>query len=157
VRATGINHVSVVARNLQESIRFYRDMFGMEPVTTPSFAFPAQWMRIGDLQFHLFEQPEAPPRYQHIALTVDDFAGFYLRAKELGIFERETFGHHVYELPGGCAQMYIRDPAGNCIELDTPDAAALDRSVVTDIRPLALPQSDEDRRSTLFLTRRREA
>lgn len=151
MRATSLNHVSVCARDLQESIRFYQDVFGMEPVPTPNFGFPVQWMRVGDLQLHLFQRPEAAPQYYHFALTVDDFTAMYGKARDLDIFDRETFGHHVYELPGGCAQMYIRDPAGNCVEIDAADAASIDRSVVTDVRPLPNPQSDENRRATLFL------
>jgi len=151
LRATNLNHVSVCARNMEESIRFYRDVFGLEPVPTPNFGFPVQWLRVGDVQLHLFQRPESAPRYYHFGLTVDDFTALYAKARDLGIFDRETFGHHVYELPGGCAQMYVRDPAGNCVEIDCPDAASVDRSVVTDLRPLPNPQSGENRRSTLFL------
>ncbi|MGH7902854.1 MAG: VOC family protein [Candidatus Dormibacteraceae bacterium] len=151
-----LNHVSISARDLGVSTRFYRDFLGLEPVPTPNFGFPVQWMRIGDLQLHLFVQPVEAPRFHHVAITVDDFEACYRRAAEMGIWDRETFGHHVYELPGGCAQMYVRDPAGNCIEIDWPDAAGLDRTVVTDLRRLEDrdPQSDLNRRSTLFLTAR---
>jgi catechol 2,3-dioxygenase-like lactoylglutathione lyase family enzyme len=151
VRATSLNHVSVCASDLEESIRFYCDTLGLEPVPTPNFGFPAQWLRVGDLQLHLFQRAEDAPRYHHFALTVDDFTAVYARARELGIFDRETFGHHVYELPGGCAQMYIRDPAGNCVEIDCADVSTLDRSVVTDLKPLPNPQSEENRHATLFL------
>ena len=149
--ATNLNHVSVCAKDMQESIRFYREVFGLEPVPTPNFGFPVQWLRVGDLQVHLFQRPEAAPTYFHFGLTVDDFEAIYVKARDLGIFDRETFGHHVYELPGGCAQLYIRDPNGNCIEVDYAGAASIDRSIVTDIKPLSPPQSDENRRSTLFL------
>jgi hypothetical protein len=39
--------------------------------------------------------------------------------------------------------MYIRDPAGNLVEIDWPDVSTLDPSVVTDIRRL-----DDDVRQT---------
>jgi lactoylglutathione lyase len=150
VRATSLNHVSVSARKLEESVRFYRELFGLRPIPTPNFGFPVQWLQVGDLQLHLFERDAGAPRYHHFALTVDDFTALYEKASELGIFDRETFGHHVYELPGNCAQMYVRDPAGNCVEIDCRDAAGIDRSVVTELRPLANPQSEENRRATLF-------
>jgi lactoylglutathione lyase len=152
--AINLNHVSVCTKNMNESIRFYRDVFGLEVVPTPNFGFPVQWMRVGNLQVHLFERPEDAPTYAHFGLTVDDFEGVYARARELDIFDKKTFGHHVYELPGGCAQMYIRDPSGNCIEVDYPDASSIDWTVVTDMKPLSAPQSDENRRSTLFLERK---
>ena len=149
--ATNLNHVSVCAKDMQESMRFYHEVFGLEPIPTPNFGFPVQWLRVGDLQVHLFERPEAAPTYYHFGLTVDDFEAIYARAAQMGIFDRETFGHHVYELPGGCVQLYIRDPTGNCIEVDYPNAASLDRSVVTEMKQLTPAQNDENRRSTLFL------
>lgn len=152
MRATNLNHVSVSARDLDESIAFYRDLLGLECVPTPNFGFPVQWLRCGPLQVHLFVRPEENvPRYYHFGVTVDDFTGLYRKARDRDLFDRETFGHHIYELPGGCAQMYVRDPSGNCIELDTADAAGIDRSVVTDMIPLRAEQSEENLRSTLFL------
>jgi len=122
--AVGLNHVSVVARDLDESIRFYVEMLGLEPLPTPDFGFPVQWLRAGDLQVHLFERPDAPPAYAHFAFQVDDVVALYERARELDILDRTSFGYPIAELPGGEAQLYIRDPAGNLLELDHPDGAA---------------------------------
>ena len=49
--------------------------------------------------------------------------------------------------------MYLRDPAGNLIEVDHPDAASVDRTVVTDVRRLedSVPQDEWNMRATLFL------
>ena len=44
----------------------------------------------------------------------------YRRMKELGALDHVTFGNAMYELPDGGIQMYVRDPAGNLIELDHP-------------------------------------
>lgn len=149
--ATNLNHVSVCVVDMEESIQFYRDLFELEPIPTPNFGFRVQWMRVGNLQLHLFQRPESAPTYFHFGLTVDDFETVYTRARDRNVFDRETFGHHVYELPGGCLQLYLRDPAGNCIEVDYPYAARVDRSVVSEIKVLPHPQTDENRRSTLFL------
>ncbi|HKY24395.1 MAG TPA: VOC family protein [Gaiella sp.] len=121
--AVGLNHVSVVARDLEESIRFYVDVLGLETLPTPDFGFPVQWLKSGDLQVHLFERPDDPPTYAHFAFTVDDVVGVYERARSLGILDT-TFGYSIAELPGGEAQLYVRDPAGNLLELDHPDGAA---------------------------------
>ncbi len=62
VRATGINHVSISAPDLEESTRFYEEIFGMERIPTPMFADPVQWLRVGDLQLHLFlDAARGPP------------------------------------------------------------------------------------------------
>jgi hypothetical protein len=52
--------------------------------------------------------------------------------------------------------MYIRDPSGNLVEIDWPDVATLDRSVVSDLKKLEddVPQSGEALQATLFLSRR---
>ena len=41
--STDINHVSVNARNLQESVEFYVDLLGAEPIPTPNFGLPVRW------------------------------------------------------------------------------------------------------------------
>jgi lactoylglutathione lyase len=151
--ATNLNHVSVSVRDMEESLRFYQELFGVAQVPTPNFGFPVRWLRVGDLQLHLFERDAPGPRYHHFGLSVDDLHPVYLKAKEMGVFDQETFGHHVYELPGGCVQLYLRDPAGNLVEVDFPDARAIDRSIIDDMRRLAdvRPQSAENLASTLFL------
>ena len=58
----------------------------------------------------------------------------------------------VRELPDGSVQMYVRDPAGNLVEIDWPDVSTLDHSVVTEIQKLSdtVEQSEEARRATLY-------
>jgi lactoylglutathione lyase len=130
MRATRLNHVSVNAVDMEESVRFYEELFGAERVPTPNFGFPVVWLQLGEQQLHLFQRgsTDAPP-YHHLSLDVDDFEALYLKAKELGCLQDED-GAIVREHPAGWAQMYLRDPAGNLIEVDWPDASTLDRSLV---------------------------
>ena len=143
VRATRINHVSIRANDLEESVRFYEELFGLERLPTAKFQQPVVWLKVGDQQLHLFEQGDDTPRYHHVAFDVDDFEAVYLRAKELGVFDPGSWYSHIYEHTSGWVQMYIRDPAGNLVEIDWPDVTTLDRSVVTDVRSL-----DDDVRQT---------
>ena len=130
MRATRLNHVSVHAVDMDESIRFYEEVFGAERVPTPSFGFPVVWLQVGEQQLHIFQRgvTEAP-RFHHLSFDVDDFEAVFLKAQELGCL-REEDGALVREHPAGWAQMYLEDPAGNLIEVDWPDASSLDRSVV---------------------------
>jgi len=123
-RATGLNHVSIVARDLAESTRFYVEVLGLSVVPTPDFGFPVQWLEVGGQQVHLFERQDEAPVSAHLALEVDDFLAVYEQARQLGVLDRTTFGYAVAELPGGEAQLYLRDPAGNLVEIDHPDGAA---------------------------------
>ena len=151
MRATGINHVSISATDLEESTRFYEAVFGMERVATPVFETPVQWLRVGALQLHLFldESGQAPSRH-HLGLTIDDFPAAYeaIRART-----SDEWGSRLVELPSGQVQLYFRDPAGNLIELNWPDAGTLDRSRYPELRRLAdyVPQTPESERAVLYL------
>lgn len=136
MRANGITHVSIGARDLDESVRFYGDLFGMEEVPAPDFPFPVRWLRVGDLQLHLFHSDEAAPSAHHFGLDVDDFEAVYRKANELGVTEGDGYFSKVYELPDGAAQLYLRDPAGNLVEVNWPDASTLDRGVVGEIEKI---------------------
>ena len=85
---------------------------------------------------------------------MDDFEAFYLRLTELGSATR-TRSEPIRELPSGEVQMYLRDPGGNLVEIDWPDARTLDRSIVTDLRRLAddQPQAAGAERASLFTAR----
>lgn len=152
---TGLNHVSVVAHDLERSVDFYRDLLGLARVATPNFGFPVQWLAVGTLQLHLFERPDGAPTYHHLAFTIaePDFPDLYRKVRAEGITDDATFGHHLYELPGDTAQLYVRDPSGNLLELDAPGASRLPEDIRRDIRPLPNPQSDENLAATLFLER----
>jgi YD repeat-containing protein len=148
------NHVSVSAPEMEESVRFYAELFGMEEVPAPNFGYPLRWLRVGDLQLHLYPRPE-PRTSAHFALEVDDFDALYRRARAMGILDDRTHRHHLWELPSGEVQLYLRDPAGNLIEIVWPDARTLAPDTVADMRSRNAdhPQSAENLKATLFLSR----
>jgi catechol 2,3-dioxygenase-like lactoylglutathione lyase family enzyme len=151
VRVTAINHVSISARDLEESARFYEQVFGMSRIPTPIFATPVQWLRVGNLQLHLFLDPAGPaPARHHIGLTVDDFDAAYDAVADAASAE---WGSDLVELPSGQVQLYFRDPAGNLIELNWPDVSTLDRSRYPQLRRLVdlVPQTDESLTAELYL------
>jgi YD repeat-containing protein len=153
MRATAINHVSIGAPDLEASVRFYTEVFGMERVAAPTFpGLRVAWLQLGDQQLHLFERAVTAPQFHHLGLDVDDFEAVYLKLRELGIADNVTFSEGVLELPGGEAQMYMRDPAGNLVEIDWPDASTLGRNIVADMVRLAdvVPQGPEARGARLY-------
>jgi len=77
----------------------------------------------------------------------------FAKARARGAFDAAAFGHHIYELPGGEGQMYLRDPAGNLVEVNCPSVAVAGPLVKAEIRKLAddRPQSEENLRARLFL------
>jgi YD repeat-containing protein len=86
-------------------------------------------------------------------LNVDDFEAAYLKVRELELRDEEAFMGGIFELPGGEVQMYLRDPAGNLVEIDWPDRSTLDQKVVTDIVRLAdvMPQDADGRAARLYM------
>jgi YD repeat-containing protein len=152
MKATGLNHVSITASDLDASIRFYTQVFGMEQLPAPKFAGQAvAWLRLGDQQLHLMQRDGAA-QFHHFGIDVDDFEAAYERVRELEIRDTTTFMTSIVELPGGEAQMYLRDPAGNLVEINWPDASTLNRSVVTDLVRLVdvVPQDDDGLAARLY-------
>jgi lactoylglutathione lyase len=158
LRATSFNHVSIHAPDLAASVRFYTEIFGLEVIPSPNFRHPVEWLRLGDQQLHLFQRDTPAPEFHHIGLNVDDFDAAYHKAKALGIQESDSWFSHIYELPDGSVQFYLRDPGGNLVEIDWPDATTLDPEILADIRELDadVPQTGDALRATLFLTLREQ-
>jgi catechol 2,3-dioxygenase-like lactoylglutathione lyase family enzyme len=152
VGATGINHVSVLTLDLDESERFYTELFGAERIVSPNFGTPVRWLRIGDAQIHLLQATTGGGGVGHVGITVDDLAPVYERAREIGALDAVVNGHYFWELPDGVAQLYVRDPSGNLVEVNAPDASVLPESVREDIRILAdvQPQDEENLRARLL-------
>ena len=154
-----INHVSISARQLEESATFYIDLFGAEKIDTPNFGYPVQWLRLGDLQIHLFQRGGAAPTYHHFAVEVDDFETAFRKTRARGVHDRETMGWHLNELPSGQVQLYVRDPAGNLVEINWPDAGDLSEEVRSELRRLRdrYPQDSRNAAAQLDLKLPRSA
>lgn len=138
-----ITHISINADDLEESVRFYTEVFGLEPIPTPYYGDPIQWLRCGDAHLHLVTKNVEAPSFHHFALHVDHFEGVYraVEAFETATFDclgdpKEEFDGEtppVYRVKNGAVQLYVRDPSGNEVEVNYPDADELDRSIVTHV------------------------
>ncbi len=148
-----INHVSINARDLPESVDFYTDLLGVEPIPTPNFGFPVQWLALGRTQLHLFERDMQPTSHHHLGITVDDLEGVYRVAERRQCLERDAFGNHLVLLPGDVVQLYIRDPAGNLVELDQAGADRLPDDMRAQLKSLSdfHPQTEQNLRGRLFV------
>lgn len=149
---TGINHVSIRTRDLDESERFYAELVGAERLASPNFGIPVRWLRIGGMQIHLLLDSHGGGGLGHFGITVDDVAPVYERARELGALDSTVNGHYFWELPDGVVQLYLRDPSGNLVEVNARVANALPASVSADLRALVdvHEQSEENLRARLL-------
>jgi catechol 2,3-dioxygenase-like lactoylglutathione lyase family enzyme len=148
-----INHVSVSARELATSVDFYVELLGAEPIPTPNFGLPVQWLALGRTQLHIFEADLQPTSHHHLGITVDDLEPVYRAAERHDAFDREAFGNHLVELPGDVVQLYLRDPGGNLVEMDHHGVDRLPGDIRAQLKGLweLHPQSDEQMRGRLFV------
>jgi catechol 2,3-dioxygenase-like lactoylglutathione lyase family enzyme len=145
--------VSVNALNLQESVDFYVDLLGAERIPTPNFGIPVQWLALGRTQLHLFERDLKPTSHHHLGITVDDLEPVYRAAERRGAFDDEAFRNRLVELPGDVVQLYVRDPAGNLVEIDHHGADRLPEDLRARLKGLwdFNPQDDEQMSARLFV------
>ena len=150
---SAINHVSVNARDLRESVRFYVELLAAEPIATPNFGLPVQWLALGATQLHLFERELQPTSHHHLGITVEDLEPVYRAAERRDAFDRRAFGNHLVELPGDVVQLYLRDPAGNLVEIDHHGADRLPHDIRAQVVGLweLHPQDEEQMRGRLFV------
>ena len=148
-----INHVSVNATDLQESVDFYVDLLGAEPLTTPNFGIPVQWLALGRTQLHLFERELQPTSHHHFGITVDDLEPVFRAAERRNAFDDIAFKNRLVELPGDVVQLYVRDPAGNLVEIDCPGRDRLPADMREQLKQLwdFHPHTDEQMTARLFV------
>lgn len=139
-----VTHVSLIAEDIEESAAFYEEVLGCERLPTPRFDTQEDFksdesaniliMRLGDVQLHLWNDPGQDIevlQLAHTGIHVDDFEGVYREVEKRDAFAtigEATAPPQVFDF-NGTAQMYIRDPTGNLLEIDYPDIDELDHSV----------------------------
>lgn len=148
-----INHVSVNALDLERSTEFYVELFGAEPIATPNFGIPVQWLALGRTQLHLFERDLTPTSHHHFGVTVEDVEPVYRAAERWDAFDDEAFRNRLVELPGDVVQLYLRDPAGNLLEVDHHGVDRLPDDLLARLKGLweLNPQDDEQMSGRLFV------
>ena len=126
---TSIQHVNVMVDDLAAADDFYRNVLGLQPTTTPDLGFPAQFYAVDQTQeIHVNQLADVHPERSHFCLRLDDFNGVFRRALERGIFDTETWGK-ARRLPTGVMQAFVRDPAGNLIEVSCDAGQSIDDSI----------------------------
>ena len=110
---------------------------------------------MSDLQLHILELEDQVPFYQHFTVDADGFHATYDASKEKGALDSMAIRYPLNELPDGCVQMYLRDPAGNLIEIDWLNVETLDRSGIPEMKLLTefTKQNEEGLAASLYLDR----
>jgi catechol 2,3-dioxygenase-like lactoylglutathione lyase family enzyme len=117
MQIAAINHVTLIVDDLEKARQFYTDVVGLEELPVFPFDYPTQFYRVNETQqLHLTEWKDETSFRGHVCLTLGSFDDAYRLSRELGIVDEEPWGK-VRQLPDGAMQMFIRDPAGNLLEL----------------------------------------
>lgn len=151
-----VNHMAIPVDDVDRATAFYEDWFGARVVPSPKFPVPVAWLLLGKVQVHLVQHPGQPSRAYHFGVAIgsrEQFEALYWRADREGNLDRETFQNHIYEMPGGAVQMYVRDVSGNIVECDYPDVNDLAPEIVAASKRLSdyNEQSAWNNSSSLFM------
>lgn len=113
-----ILHSSLLVKNTETSLSFYRDVLGLEVDNSrPDLGFPGAWLNVGNQQIHLLELPNPDPvegrpehggRDRHVAMQVSDIDALQDSLEKAGLsFTRSKSGRKA---------IFTRDPDGNALE-----------------------------------------
>ncbi|WP_232826453.1 VOC family protein [Lewinella sp. IMCC34183] len=127
-----INHVTLIVDDLEKAATFYEEEMGLEPVPAFVFDYPTAFFRITDTtQLHLSEWEDSRSFRGHLCVRVDDFSELFHRMKRQGRIDTAPWGK-VRRLPDGAMQAFIRDPAGNLVELTSFPGEEIDPAIFED-------------------------
>ncbi len=131
-RALKINHVTVIVDNLEKAGEFYEKEMGLEPLPAFRFDYPVMFFKFNEeQQLHISEWEDTPSFRGHICVQVDDFNAIFYRMKELNAIDINPWGK-VRKLPDGAMQMFVRDPAGNLVEISSKPGSPIDQAIFED-------------------------
>ncbi|WP_028560418.1 VOC family protein [Paenibacillus pinihumi] len=125
-----LEHVGIMVKDIETSVKFYSEVLGMEHLGTmlhtngviklAFLAFPGS----PDTQIELVEGYNAglpaEGKVHHIAFTVDQLEAEVERLKSLGVDARDT---EITTLPGGSRYFFFHGPDGEIFELFEPGQA----------------------------------
>ncbi|HVL64764.1 MAG TPA: VOC family protein [Actinomycetota bacterium] len=112
--ARRIDHVNVTTPEELERdmVAWYEEVLGLTRIAKPPGTRPlGAWFSCGNAQVHVSVDPHNPPKTAHFGVVVDDFTGAIERLRSAGCHLEQA-----REMPGR-KRCYVRDPAGNRIEI----------------------------------------
>ena len=127
-----LNHVLVLAHDLEATRDFYCEVLGLRVGERPPFPFPGYWLYLGDRAVVHVAQGDGAATgaadraagtgaIDHIAFEASGLADMRAHLARHGIAARHR------AVPGaGLQQLFVRDPNGVTIELNFPASEAAD-------------------------------
>ena len=127
MQVKGIDHVNIIAADLDETARFYESLLGLRPAKIPNApaGFDGRWLYDAAERpiIHLMawnaerhaglDRGSACGSIDHVALACEDFAGTVRRCQELGLEHRVNDRKF-----GELRQVFVTDPNDVTLELN---------------------------------------
>ena len=119
------DHYSLIVTKLMETGDFYRDVFGLTEIPHPDKAPGFRWFQIqGNSQLHLIKKDvDAIVKHKsmHLSLSTQNLEGFieHLLAKDIDFYDWPGNKSSITDRSDGVKQIYIQDPEGYWIEINT--------------------------------------
>ena len=130
-----IHHVTLIVDELQAAGDFYVKTLGLTLRDAGDIDYPGAFLNINDeQQLHLAEFRDQEPSFRgHCCLRVRNFNELFWHFRNNNQLDTDPWGQP-RELPNGCVQFYVRDPAGNLVELNSypEDRAGIDPAIFED-------------------------
>jgi catechol 2,3-dioxygenase-like lactoylglutathione lyase family enzyme len=119
MKLAGVHHVSLNVDDAEKTGRFYIEVLGLEVLPRPDFPFKGYWLRSGAQEIHLIEvKDHRVPGGEHFAFGVEDIDATCRELEAHGVKVSKPM-----DIPGAGRQAFLRDPAGNLLELNQPRRA----------------------------------
>jgi catechol 2,3-dioxygenase-like lactoylglutathione lyase family enzyme len=115
---SGMNHFTVLARDLDATVHFYVDLIGLAPGPRPDLGFPGAWLYVGNSAvLHIIAGRELPAQpagvIDHMAFSAKGLPQVKSR------LDAEGVRYELRRQPGaGTLQLFCHDPNGAKVELD---------------------------------------
>ncbi len=117
MKTKALDHVAIHVADVEDSVAFYKNKMGFEPLPRPAFTFPGAWFRLGaEQELHIIGERTDPVhghnRGNHFALEVESIWEAEAALKAGGVAHRSP-----KQRPDGAYQIFLKDPDGHVIEL----------------------------------------
>lgn len=119
------DHFAIVVEDVDKSAEFYKNVLNLEETPHPDRKPGYRWFVVnGNTQLHLIQKEFAPfekNKSMHLALATNDLDGVIARLKSKNVIFDDWSGkkNTIKHRSDGVDQIYIQDPDGYWIEINT--------------------------------------
>jgi len=119
------DHLSIVVEDVDKSADFYANVLNLKEIPHPDKTPGFRWFVINEkTQIHLIQKEFAPfekNKSMHLALATQDLAGVIKHLKANNVIFDDSSGkkNTIKHRSDGVDQIYIQDPDGYWIEINT--------------------------------------